>query len=282
MPAIWAGFESGQPFGHDLLKATDHVPQRRMTEHYATAARLGCSGARDGIPPGHNPGARVRAARKAGFSPFFDAIHFHSPDGVMDRVRAAACVGATRFCPVNEPSVWSMFGGPDRAGAVDWWIRIAEEVRRLVPGNELLACDPVHANEGHEYGALDALAPHADVIGINHYPEWARVPLSDILAAASAKYPGKRLIIAETSWHDGHHEQFFPPFRCKADWLGYIMDSIAVSGVPVEAVCWYPAVDCPPWGDPAGERWSHGLIRADGSVDPSLSGALLEAERVAA
>jgi hypothetical protein len=48
-------------------------------------------------------------------------------------------------------------------------------------------------------------------------------------------------------------------------------------GVEIAGICWYPIIDCPPWQRPRSRnRWSHGLIRKDGSVDPALAQTLRE------
>lgn len=48
-------------------------------------------------------------------------------------------------------------------------------------------------------------------------------------------------------------------------------------GAEIAGLCWYPIMDCPPWQHPGSRnRWSHGLIRSDLSVDPALSEALME------
>jgi beta-glucosidase/6-phospho-beta-glucosidase/beta-galactosidase len=91
----------------------------------------------------------------------------------------------------------------------------------------------------------------------------------------------KPIMVSETSWHDGHpvHHRKHPGYD-KASWLRHILAEVEMAkfhGVDVVGVCWYPIVDCPPWHSPRSRsRWSHGLIRADMSLDPSLSAAMLE------
>ena len=70
------------------------------------------------------------------------------------------------------------------------------------------------------------------------------------------------------------------PGWTKADWLRHVLDQVAVAeanGADIVGVCWYPVIDSPPWDRPRSrQRWSHGLIRQDGSVDEHLALALVE------
>ncbi len=109
-------------------------------------------------------------------------------------------------------------------------------------------------------GRPDAL----DLIGFNHYhnSQWdlasgselqwhegdpRRRPLAALLRKAHHRYD-KPLILAETS-HVGSG---------RAEWMAEISREVTRaigSGVPVQGVCLYPAVDRPDWCDPA--RWHH-------------------------
>ncbi len=86
-------------------------------------------------------------------------------------------------------------------------------------------------------------------------------------------------MVSETSWHDGHpvHHRRYPGLN-KATWLRHVLDQVDIAafhGAVIAGVCWYPIVDCPPWHRPfSKDRWSHGLIRSDLSVDAPLSAEL--------
>jgi hypothetical protein len=88
------------------------------------------------------------------------------------------------------------------------------------------------------------------------------------------------VLVAETSWHDGHplHGRRYPGFD-KGTWLQHIafeVKAAEMAGAVIAGICWYPIVDCPPWQRPRSRRrWSHGLIRQDLSVDAVLSVRLL-------
>jgi hypothetical protein len=94
---------------------------------------------------------------------------------------------------------------------------------------------------------------------------------------------GLPVMVAETSWHDGHREQArrFPGWN-KGAWLRHVLAEVEIAerkGAEVVGVCWYPIVDCPPWPYPRSrKRWAHGLIREDMGVDPGLAAALAPRE----
>lgn len=119
-----------------------------------------------------------------------------------------------------------------------------------------------------------------DVVGVNYYPHTARTALRKVLAKTHRRY-GLPVMVAETSWHDGHpgHHGRHPDWS-KGDWLRHILAEVAAAedwGAAIAGVCWYPFVDSPPWDRPRSRhRWSHGLIRQDLSIDPHLADALTD------
>jgi hypothetical protein len=106
---------------------------------------------------------------------------------------------------------------------------------------------------GLRWPELGGSPDHLDVVGVNYYPEnqWyyegstiplghhAYRPFSEILREVHDRY-GRPVVIAETGAEGS----------ARASWLHYVMSEVAVAheaGVPVEAVCLYPVIDCPGW-----------------------------------
>ena len=286
MTTILAGFECGHLgwSGHDLLVTTRHLPSDRMAAHYRIAKHHGLARSRDGLPWRHDPGPRLRTARAAGVDVIWDLSHFDPPpDPVGHARRIAACADPERplwICPVNEPSVYPMLCGMPREAAVHLAMTMARVVKDHHPDVRLLATDPITGIGERQFASTDALvaAGVVDVVGVNYYPHTARTALSKVLTKVARRY-GLPILVAETSWHDGHpgHCRRHPGWA-KGDWLRYVLDEVAMAearGAQVVGVCWYPLVDCPPWQHPRSRRrWAHGLIRQDLSVDLHLAEAL--------
>ena len=175
-----------------------------------------------------------------------------------------------------------MLCGMSREAAVDLAITMARVARDHHPDVRLLATDPIVGIGDRQFAATDALmaAGVVDVIGVNYYPHNARTALRKVLAKVARHYR-RPIMVAETSWHDGHpaHHRRHPGWT-KGDWLRHVLDEVAAAeagGADIVGVCWYPIVDSPPWDRPrARHRWSHGLIRQDLGVDPHLAAVLHE------
>ncbi|WP_156386841.1 hypothetical protein [Aureimonas sp. Leaf454] len=255
-----------------------------MAEHYAIAWNHGLLRARDGLPWRHDPAPRLRQAEVSGLDVTWDLAHFdRPPDPVTHAVtvaRAADPMRPLRLCPVNEPSIYPMLAGTPWEEAVDMAIAMARAARDHHGDVRLLACDPIHGIGERQFAAVDRLvtAGVVDTVGINSYPHTARAPLGRAILKGWRRYK-LPILVAETSWHDGHREQRrrFPGFD-KRRWLDHVMAEVEWAlerGARVEGVCWYPIVDCPPWPHPGSRhRWRHGLIRGDLGLDPILSPAL--------
>ena len=288
MVEVLAGFECGRLGwnGHDLLATTRHLPGDRMAQHYGIARAHGVGSARDGLPWRHDPAPRLAAARKAGLRVVWDLNHFDLPDDAVAHARrvaeAADPAAPLWLCPVNEPALYPRLCGMPHHAAVELALTLARVAKDHHPDVHILTTDPITGIGDRQFAATDALvaAGLVDVVGVNYYPHTARTALRKVLGKAARRY-GLPVMVAETSWHDGHpgHHGRHPGWT-KGDWLRHIIAEVAAAterGADVTGVCWYPFVDCPPWHRPrARQRWSHGLIRADLEVDPHLAAALRE------
>lgn len=287
---ILAGFECGYLDwnGHDLLVTTRHVPHDRMAGHYATVRELGLLTARDGLPWRHDPGLRLEVAQRAGMEVIWDLNHYDPPPDAVDHARRCAEAADPRqplwICPVNEPMMYPMLAGMAWEHATDLAMLMARVAKNHHPDVRVLTTDPITGIGEKQFAATDRLvgAGLVDVVGINYYPHTARTSLLKVLLKTWRRY-GKPILVSETSWHDGHpkHHSRHPGFN-KGRWLAHVHDQIAAAeamGVQIAGVCWYPIVDCPPWQRPrSSSRWSHGLIRKDGSVDGALLDELRRAK----
>jgi hypothetical protein len=284
-----AGFECGLVHRgqHDLLLTTQHTPDRLAVEHYRIVRNHGMKTVRDGLVPGHNAVDRLVAAQQAGVEVIWDLSHYHrNPDPVhcaRAAAEAALVVNGHQklwLCPVNEPSLYPMIASMPRDEAVDMAILMAKVARNHHPNVGILTNDPITGVGEAQFRSTDAIvsAIPVDVIGINYYPHTARTSLAKVLITTWRRYR-KPIMVSETSWHDGHkvHHRRYPGMG-KGGWLRHVLQQVdiaALHGVNIVGICWYPIVDCPPWQRPsARERWSHGLIRSDLSVDPDLSAEL--------
>lgn len=285
--SIMAGFECGHLGwnGHDLLVTTGHVPGKRMQEHFAIAINHGMATARDGLPWRHNPAERMAEAARAGMQVIWDMNHYDPPPDAVAHARrcAEAADKATPLwlCPVNEPMMYPMLAGMAWEHAVDLAITMARVARDHHPVVKLLSTDPITGIGERQFAATDRLvtADCVDVVGVNYYPHTARTSLLKVLVKTWKRYR-KPILVSETSWHDGHrdHHRRHPGFN-KGAWLRHMLgeiDAARANGVEFAGLCWYPIVDCPPWQHPRSRnRWSHGLIRSDLTVDPALSAELM-------
>ncbi|WP_156421528.1 glycosyl hydrolase 53 family protein [Aureimonas sp. AU40] len=288
MTPLLAGFECGRLGwnGHDLLHTTRHMPGDRMEAHYAIARSHGLLRSRDGLPWRHDVAARLRLAERIGADVIWDLNHFDPPQDPVAHARNAALAARPDrpfwICPVNEPSVYPMLAGMGRDEAVRLAVTMARVARDHHPDVRLLSTDPLNGIGERQFAATDALVAEGlvDLVGVNYYPHTARTSLRKVLAKVARRY-GLPILVAETSWHDGHPEQRRRhPGWTKADWLRHVLaeiDAAREKGAEIAGLCWYPIVDSPPWERPrARHRWSHGLIRGDLGVDPQLAGALAE------
>ena len=285
-----AGFECGLVHGgrHDLLLTTRHTPHQNMRDHFRIARDHGMETVRDGLVPGHHAAQRMRAAYDAGVQGIWDLSHYHRN---LDPIRCARIVASAALalptqdrlwlCPVNEPSLYPMLAGIPRQEAVDMAILMARVARDHYPDVGILTNDPITGIGDRQFEATDAImaAVDVDVVGVNYYPHTARTVLSKVLRRAWRRYR-KPIMVSETSWHDGHpvHHRRHPGFH-KGMWLRHVLEQVDIArfhGVQVAGVCWYPVIDCPPWHAPRSRnRWSHGLIRSDLTVDPALSAEMI-------
>ena len=286
MTAMLGGFECGRLGwnGHDLLSSTRHLPDDRMRDHYRIARDHGLNRLRDGVPWRHDVTTRFAVAAEAGVDVIWDLNHFDPPDDPVGHARhVALCADPSRplwLCPVNEPSIYPMLCGMRWEDAVGLAILMARVTRDHHPDVRLLATDPLTGIGERQFAATDALmaAGVVDVVGVNYYPHNARTALAKVITKTARRY-GLPVMIAETSWHDGHpgHHRRHPGWT-KGDWMRHVLEEVAVAGsrgATVDGVCWYPLIDSPPWDHPRSRhRWSHGLIRQDLTVDPHLSAAL--------
>lgn len=285
---LLAGFECGHLGwnGHDLLHTTHHVPERHMAAHYRLAQVHGLSRARDGLPWRHDAAARLAVARETGQGVIWDLSHFDPPPDPAGHARHVAALADPAhplwLCPVNEPSLYPALCGMPRHEAVAMALAMARAAKDRHPDVRILANDPITGIGERQYEATDTLVASGlvDMIGVNYYPHTARAPLSKVLRKTARRY-GLPILVAETSWHDGHpvHERRHPGWN-KRDWLAHVLGEVRAAqekGAAIAGVCWYPIVDCPPWQHPRSRRrWRHGLIREDLGTDPVLSEALLD------
>jgi hypothetical protein len=283
---ILAGFECGFLGwnGHDLLRTTGHLPERRMARHLTLAATHGVRAARDGLPWRHDPRPRLETAARSGLETIWDLSHFDPPPDPEGHARAVATAADHNqplwLCPVNEPALYPPLAGVALPAVVAMAIRMGRAARDHHPDVRLLSTDPITGIGERQFEATDALveAGVVDVVGVNYFPHTARTALRKVLLKTWRRYR-KPVLVAETSWHDGHprHHRRHPGFD-KGAWLRYVVEEVGAAesrGAEVAGICWYPFVDCPPWQRPRSRsRWSHGLIRQDLSVDAALSAAL--------
>lgn len=278
---IIAGFECGQlPWNnHDLLDTTRHTPGDRMYDHYHIAKEHGINMTRDGLNPEHGSLSRFITAKDNKVTVIWDLYHYHVPNrhtpvewgGVVGRSWLAANERTQDdnsllwVCPQNEPSVVPMMRkGTTIEQAVDEGKQVLEGLRSEVERANIRI---LHVDTPRQPDWFDAT-----IIGVNIYPHLLTEPITDILKEAQDR-TGKRVIISETSWHDGFH--IWENIKSKGEWLDYVATQADLVGV--EDICWYPFVDCKPWDEPSSqERWSHGLINKDLEVDASLSAAIKE------
>lgn len=280
---ILAGYECGFLGwnGHDLLATTHHLPEERMPAHYDVAAAHGLRSARDGLPWRHDPRRRLAVAARAKTEVIWDLSHFDPPPDPVGHARMVATAADHRaplwICPVNEPMLYPALAGMPSAAAVEMALTMARVAKDHHPDVRILTTDPITGIGLRQFECTDTLvaAGIVDVVGVNYYPHTARTALRKVLLKTWRRY-GKPVLVAETSWHDGHPQQRrrHPGFS-KARWLHHIVAEVAhaeAAGAEVAGICWYPLVDCPPWHRPRSRsRWSHGLIRKDLSVDEGLS-----------
>ncbi|TAU52523.1 hypothetical protein ELI43_06700 [Rhizobium leguminosarum] len=287
--SVMAGFECGLVHRgrHDLLVTTQHTAGTRMAEHHRIAQNHGMTTVRDGLVPGHHAVERLVAARQAGVQAIWDLSHYHrnQDPARCARIAAEAALAVNGheklwLCPVNEPSLYPVLAEMPRHEAIGMAVTMARVARDYHPGVGILTNDPITGIGERQFEATDAIvsAVDVDVIGINYYPHTARTSLTKVLLTTWRRYR-KPIMVSETSWHDGHpvHHRRHPGLH-KGGWLRHVLDQVDVArfhGAVVVGVCWYPVVDCPPWHAPySPNRWSHGLIKRDLSVDASLSAEL--------
>lgn len=257
-----------------------------MNAHYAIARTHGMHSARDGLPWRHDPQPRLAVAAESGMEVIWDLNHFDPPpDPVGHAAQCAATADPNRpfwICPVNEPMLYPMLAGMPWEHACDLARTLVHVARDNHPDVRVLSTDPLTGIGNKQFAATDRLVHEGlvDVVGVNYYPHTARTSLFKVLVKTWKRYE-KPILLSETSWHDGHpvHHGRHPGFN-KAAWFHHIQAEVAAAhkvGVLVAGVCWYPVVDCPPWQRPnSRNRWSHGLIRKDISLDPHLAAALVQ------
>ena len=261
---IVAGFECGRLHwsGHDLLHSTDHLPQGGMAHHYATAIAQGARGARDGLSWRHDVVARVQAV-PAGFPVIWDFCHFDLPP--RPAAHAIACTvalppGAWAIA-VNEPSVGRRVSGITPARAVAAARKMMTSAAMLPNAPRFATCDPFHHLAPLVFRATDELVSTGliGMVGVNYYPHHAVEPLHRVLRAVADRYR-LPVMIAETGWHDGLRaaHRRFPHICDRWGWLDHVRAEIALSGVPVTGICWYPWLDMPDWDDPRRGSWPCG------------------------
>lgn len=171
-------------------------------------------------------------------------------------------------------------GGELKRQLVRAVIGAIEAVRDVLPQARFISAEPViHVDGGDgspahrlaarnytlsQYEALDLLsgrlepelggrADYLDVVGVNYYPDnqWylngstiplghhAYQPLRRLLAEVFSRY-GRPMILSETGAEG----------TARPAWLHYVGAEVAAaraSGVPIEAICLYPVLDCAGW-----------------------------------
>jgi hypothetical protein len=279
---IQAGFECGRlewQRNFCLLSGSRHLPEQDMAAHYAILKAHGIRTVRDGLPWWLPIEPRLQLARDAGLEVIWDLNHYwRHPDPVGYAERVAQAVNAvapdqTFWCCFNELSFHPrMVPGESFDYVVEQSRTILAILKQQVADVRLVTAEPAH--RPHEIGA-HALADLADVIGINVYPHELKRDISRSLRDVAARY-GKPVMIAETGLHHGHHRRW-KGINDKGDWFRTVLDAVDRSKVHVMGICLYPIVNAPAWNAPHRRRWDHGLIREDLSVDPSLSGAIMQA-----
>lgn len=105
------------------------------------------------------------------------------------------------------------------------------------------------------YAELGGSPEHLDIVGVNHYlhGQWEhcrggslafddprRKPLSEMLIEVARRYPGRPVVITETSCFG----------TMRPVWLRYVVEEslkALEAGVDLQGVCLYPIVDMPDW-----------------------------------
>ena len=260
-----------------------------------------------------------RVAAEAEMEVIWDLVHFGFPIGVSPfdpffpellaefgrRVATISKQYGQRLwvCPVNEPSITAHF-----CGQVGQWapgvrrrgyelkrklaraqIATITSIRKAQPDARFLYCDPFEGGRW-QFEAVDLLTGRAsagsiggsgefiDVVGINHYPHFKGPQIARCIAEV-AQHLSRPIVLSETSHHDGHPAHHY---ESKGAWLRYVLDQCeqaARGGHRVHGVCWYPVIDSPAWNGRNGDFWSHGLFRIDGTMDSSLSDAIVQNNR---
>ena len=284
-PRLMAGFEAA-PFGpHRCLLTSDgHLPHKAMDYHYDALKALGIVTVRDALPPWLPLAARLRTAWKAGMAVVWDLDHYwqhEEPTAYALRVASAVRRELPEWLPFwvcfNELHMAPMLCGLPTAEAQRRARIILTVLRDELPVVGLWTAEPAHHQP--EVEAHAPLADEAEVIGLNLYPHELSRPVEEVLRETAARYPGKRIAITETGAHVGHfwrvRGDLYPPDLTKSQWLRHVREAVERSGVPVESVCLYPAIDGLNWTDHH-LRNDSGLLRPDGEPDPDLAAAVRE------
>lgn len=249
---LYAGFECGWiPWtGIDLLELNRHTPETEMRSNHSIARSVGARGARDGLPPGHDPKARVDAAS---LPTVWDMVHYHTVDDPVAHAWAVqeALGGVGRAVAVNEPTYHAEIIGDE--GSVRL-VRMSVLMMRSAPGLKYYTSDPIHDLSPETLWATDELVASGCVstVGVNYYPHCRpSVPIEEVVEFMKDRY---RLPVAitETGCHDGHPDN--PPGLTRYSWRDRVM---ALKGV--EFICWYPFFDQLSW-EGNGEVWRCGYV----------------------
>ena len=281
---IGAGFECATIGARCLATETRHTPEGDMAAHYRIALDHGCTWARDGLPPERNIRERMAEAyARCEPQVVFDLCHYWA---LPDPAGYATAVGRAHMslrpsaplwvCPINEAA----FHGIMREGEDKTFLAYLAGAMVAVLRAQGCNVRVMTAEPAHSVSDLDGhfCWQHADVIGLNMHACHLRQAPHEIMIEAARRFR-KPMVVAETSLHVGHPANYLG-INSKAEWLGYMLDEVGFAfrhGAEIEGICWHPFVDSPSWADPAEGRWDHGLIRADLSVDPSLSQVICEA-----
>ncbi len=254
---------------------------------FADCCRAWTPHVRDGLVPGHGALQRLRAARDAGIQAIWDLSHYHRNQDAVRCARIAAEAayainGEERLwlCPVNEPSLYPMIAGLPRHNAVDMAIQMAKVAPRPSPrcrhpyqrpdhGSRRAAvrgdrCDRLRRGCGRHRREL--LPAHgADVASsrscLQHGNDTANRSWFRKRAGTTAIRPPPPIPrieqgdLAPTRAGSGRHRRL--------SWCGH-------RGRLLVSDCRLPTL-APPFSK---DRWSHGLIRSDLSVDAPLSAEL--------